>query len=115
MAIDEVSGLPGTEHYVTSSEDRAFAVDFGVGRQLGSPYDSAIERARFAYELELPWLPGMSADKRYRLVMRMVNAAGLPVSEEQELMMRLPKEWRELAPASCVETADHLASLEVAN
>lgn len=71
---------------------------------LGEPHEipaAPFVVSRYYYELPLPWPSQVRAGEPYTLLARMVNGEELPVSEEQELRMELPKEWTEEAPRWC--------------
>lgn len=56
---------------------------------------------RYYYELPLPWPAQLRAGEPYTLLARMVTGEELPVTEEQEIRMELPEQWREEAPRWC--------------
>ncbi len=54
---------------------------------------------RFAYDVALPWIDGLSPAESYTLLLRLRNSAGLPVSEEQVARFTVPAVWPRLAAA----------------
>ncbi len=57
--------------------------------------------ARYAYELPLAWPREIHAGPAYTLLMRVISPDGEPVTEEQELRLRLPADWAERAGDIC--------------
>ena len=66
---------------------------------LGTP----LQRARYFYDVPLPWPMGVSSKESYTLLLRVLNSDGFPVSEEQEVRMRLPKDWGSRVPGFCLK------------
>lgn len=75
-------------------------------RTVGLPEPVAIPAApfvvaRYLYDLPLDWPAGMQVGPAYTVLLRVLGPDGEPVSEEQELRLRLPEDWAEAAGRAC--------------
>ncbi|MEJ2084317.1 MAG: hypothetical protein P8Y44_01390, partial [Acidobacteriota bacterium] len=57
--------------------------------------------ARYYYQIPIPWSGNLKEKKGYSLLIRGVNDKGLPLTEEQEIRLQMPKNWPELVPSEC--------------
>jgi hypothetical protein len=94
--------------YSTFDSERALASEFStfddrtLQMQYGShPFDGRFEQARYFYDIYLPEFNYEPTKKGFTILLRLLNADGFPVSEEQEIMMKVPRNYQELVPAEC--------------
>jgi len=57
--------------------------------------------ARYYYQIPIPWSGNLKEKDGYSLLIRGVNEQGLPLTEEQEIRLQMPKKWPEIVPAEC--------------
>lgn len=72
---------------------------------LGEPQDvpeSPFRIARYRYEIPLPRLPKVEAQRGYTFALRVLNASGVPVTEERLLRFRLSDKLAPAMPAACL-------------
>ena len=77
-------------------EDRQRSMQYGT-----NPFTGRFEEARYFYEIYVPRLDVPRNKKGYTILMRLLNTDGLPVSEEQEILVTAPKNFEQLVPAEC--------------
>jgi len=84
----------GSEY--SSFEDRQRSMQYGT-----NPFSGRFEEARFFYDIYVPRFEVEPAKKSFTILLRLLNPAGLPVSEEQEILIQAPKDYEQVVPAEC--------------
>ncbi len=85
-------------------------------RTVGLPAPQAIAQApfvvsRFYYDFPLAWSGEIRAGAPYTVLVRLLGPGGEPVTEEQELRFRLPRDWAARAAEACpVQPPQRLAA-----
>ena len=79
-----------------SYEDRMRSMSHGSNLFTGR-----FEQARHFYDIYLPRFDLQPAKKGFTILMRLLNPDGLPVTEEQEILMMAPKGYIQLVPEEC--------------
>ena len=79
-----------------SFEDRMRSMSHG-----SSPFNGRFEQARYFYDIFIPSFDLQPAKKGFTILLRLLNPDGLPVTEEQEILMMAPKGYDQLVPAEC--------------
>jgi hypothetical protein len=105
----EIAGTQGEEGFVEPRLERSMTGGYGVQRrtrrtpsgQPAAPFQSRLGQARYYYDVPLPWLEGLSEKPGYTVLVRVLNPDGLPVTEEQEVLMHLPGDWQQRVPPFC--------------
>jgi hypothetical protein len=77
-------------------EDRQRSMQYGT-----NPFTGRWEEARYFYDIYVPRFEVPTNKKGYTILMRLLNPAGLPVSEEQEILVMAPKNYDQVVPAEC--------------
>jgi hypothetical protein len=55
----------------------------------------------YFYEIDVPPVAEAMLPNDYTALLRVVNAVGLPVTEEQEIRLTLPEDWVAQVPEHC--------------
>jgi hypothetical protein len=55
----------------------------------------------YFYEIDVPPVEEAMLGNDYTALLRVVNAVGLPVTEEQEIRLTLPEDWIAQVPEHC--------------
>ena len=84
-----------------SFEDRMRSMSHG-----SSPFNGRFEQARYFYDIYIPHFNLQPAKKGFTILLRLLNPDGLPVTEEQEILMMAPKGYDQLVPAECWQFSD---------
>ena len=66
-----------------------------------NPFTGRWEEARYFYEIYVPRFDVPTNKKGYTILLRLLNPSGLPVTEEQEILVQAPKNYEQLVPAGC--------------
>lgn len=90
-------------------EDRQRSMTYGT-----NPFTGRWEEARYFYEIYVPRFAVPTSKKGYTILLRLLNTAGLPVSEEQEILVMAPKNYDQAVPAECWSVPEDKQSAEVA-
>jgi len=77
-------------------DDRMRSMQHGV-----NPFTGRFEQARYFYDIYIPRFEVQPAKKGFTILMRLLNPDGLPVSEEQEILMLAPKNYLQVVPKEC--------------
>ena len=80
----------------SSFEDRMRSMSHGSNLFTGR-----FEQARYFYDIHIPRFELQPAKNGFTILMRLLNPDGLPVSEEQEILMMAPKGYDQLVPTEC--------------
>ena len=107
--------------YSTFDSERALASEYStfddrtLQMQYGSqPFAGRFEQARYFYDIHLPEFNYEPTKKGFTILLRLLNADGFPVSEEQEILMKAPKNYQELVPAECWQLVPEDVEVSVA-
>jgi hypothetical protein len=96
---------------------------FGSERTLGSEYDTfddrvrsmshganpftgRFEQARYFYDVYISRFEMQPTKKGFTILMRLLNPDGLPVTEEQEILMLAPRSYEQLVPVQCWQISE---------
>ncbi len=63
-------------------------------------------KARYYYEIPIPWSGDLLEKEGYSLLIRGINSEGLPVTEEQEIRLQMPRDWPDLVPPRCAPRSE---------
>jgi hypothetical protein len=77
-------------------EDRQRSMQYGA-----NPFTGRWEDARYYYDIYVPRFDVPTNKRGYTVLLRLLNPAGLPVTEEQEILVQAPKNYGQLVPAEC--------------
>jgi len=80
----------------SSHEDRMRSMSHGSNLFTGR-----FEQARYFYDIYIPRFGLQPAKKGFTILMRLMNPDGLPVTEEQEILMMAPKGYDQVVPSEC--------------
>jgi hypothetical protein len=69
--------------------------------------------ARYFYEIPIPWSGALLEKEGYSLLIRGVNSEGLPITEEQEIRLQMPRGWPELVPPRCAPRPEPITFAEL--
>lgn len=86
----------GMQSEFSTFDDRTLSMQYG-----SNPFVGRFEQARYFYDVYAPKFVGYPSNKGYTILLRVLNKDGFPVTEEQTLLMRFPKNWQELVPSEC--------------
>jgi hypothetical protein len=81
-------------------DDRTLSMQYG-----SNPFVGRFEQAKYFYDIYVPRFLGYPGKKGYTILLRVLNDQGFPVTEEQTLLLRFPKNWAELVPSQCFPSA----------
>ncbi len=84
----------GSEY--SAFDDRVRSMQHGE-----NPFTGRWEAARYFYEIYVPSFVHPPGKKGYTILLRVLNPAGLPVTEEQEILITAPKHFESLVPEEC--------------
>jgi len=107
-SVEELPGVEKLGELVFSRQRNSLTSEYGVGRNVSETLGGSdswaidLDLPRYFYDVPLPALVGASENVNYTVLLRVVNSTGLPVTEEQEIRLRLPENWRELVPEPCL-------------
>ena len=116
--IDELPEIELARELFDARAKQSLTSEYGVGRSyletLGGEASWAAEMdlPDYFYEIEIPPAQEATLGKNYTALLRVVNAIGLPVTEEQEIKMRLPEDWIGEVPEHCELLQEVAASAE---
>ena len=106
----EAEAERGFVDYSIFDSERALASEFSTfddrALQMGygsHPFVGIFEQARYFYDIYLPVFNYEPTKKGFTILLRLLNADGFPVSEEQEILMKVPRNYRELVPEGCFQ------------
>lgn len=104
----EAEAEKGFIDYSTFGSERALASEFStfddrtLQMEYGShPFAGRFEQARYFYDIYLPEFNYQPTKKGFTILLRLLNADGFPVSEEQEILMKAPRNYQDLVPEEC--------------
>ena len=80
-------------------DDRALSMQYG-----STPFSGRYEQARYFYDIHIPYFLQHPSRKGFTVLLRVLNEDGLPVTEEQTLLLRFPRDWAEQVPSACFQT-----------
>jgi len=80
-----------------------YAVGRNYSEHLGgdASWASEMELPEYFYEIDVPPVEGSTLEQNYTVLLRVVNAIGLPVTEEQEIRLLVPEDWAGEVPEHC--------------
>ena len=105
--IEELPEIELARELFDSRTKQSLTSEYGVGRNymetLGgeASWAGELDLPNYFYEIEVPPVPEATLDHDYTVLLRVVNPIGLPVTEEQEIRLRMPANWIEQAPEHC--------------
>ena len=114
--IDDLPELELARELFSEYAKQSLSSGYGVGRNyfetLGgdASWAKEMDLPDYFYEAEIPSVEGAEIGKDYTALLRVVNAVGLPVTEEQEIRMRLPDDWMSEVPERCRPVEEEAAT-----
>lgn len=105
--IDELPEIELARELFDARTQQSLTSEYAVGRNyletLGGSASWAAEMdlPDYFYEIDIPNVAGAELGKDYTALLRVVNGVGLPVTEEQEIRLRLPDQWIDMVPEHC--------------
>ncbi len=126
----EEEAKQGQVDYSHASSERSMSSEFStfddrtLSMQYGSnPFVGRFEQAKYFYDIYVPSYLGYPGKKGYTVLLRVLNEEGFPVTEEQTLMLRFPRNWSAMVPSKCFPsdlevdqaTADTASATEMVN
>jgi hypothetical protein len=105
--IEELPEIELARELFNARIQQSLTSQYGVGRNyletLGgeASWASEMDLPDYFYEIGVPAVEEASLDQDYTMLLRVVNPFGLPVTEEQEIKMRLPADWIGQVPEHC--------------
>lgn len=106
-SIEELPEIELARELFNARTQQSLSSQYAVGRNymetLGgeASWASEMDLPDYFYEIEVPPLEEASLNQDYVALLRVVNPTGLPVTEEQEIKMRLPEDWIGEVPEHC--------------
>ena len=97
----------GISSEFSTFDDRALSMQYGT-----NPFVGRFEQARYFYDIYVPGFIAYPSKRGYTVLLRVLNSEGFPVTEEQTLLMRFPRNWAELIPSECFP--EHLEAEQTA-
>jgi len=116
--IDELPEIELARELFDARTRMSLSSHYGVGRNymetLGgeTSWAADLDLPDYFYEIEVPPIAEATLDHDYTVLLRVVNPIGLPVTEEQEIRLRMPANWIEQAPEHCEMIQEVTASSE---
>lgn len=98
---------------IVSSEYSTFEDRMRSMRHGSNPFTGRFEQARYFYDVYIPRFGVQPTKKGFTILMRLLNPDGLPVTEEQEILMMAPKNYNQLVPAECWQLPEEEQSAAV--
>ncbi len=105
--IEELPEIELARELFNARIQQSLTSQYGVGRNyletLGgeASWAAEMDSPDYFYEIGVPAIEEASLDKDYTILLRVVNPVGMPVTEEQEIKVRLPAEWIGQVPEHC--------------
>jgi hypothetical protein len=105
--IEELPEIELARELFDARLQQSLSSGYAVGRNyletLGgdASWADEMDLPDYFYEIEVPPVEEAKLGNDYTALLRVVNAVGLPVTEEQEIRMRLPDDWVEKVPEHC--------------
>ncbi len=106
--LTEEEANQGSIDYSHAESERSMSSEFStfddrtLSMQYGSnPFVGRFEQAKYFYDIYVPSFLGYPGKKGYTVLLRVLNEEGFPVTEEQTLLLRFPKNWSTLVPSQC--------------
>ena len=105
--IEELPEIELARELFDARTKQSLTSEYGIGRNymetLGgeASWAADLDLPDYFYEIEVPPVAETTLDHDYTVLLRVVNPIGLPVTEEQEIRLRMPADWIEQSPGHC--------------
>ena len=105
--IEELPEIELARELFDARTQQSLSSGYGVGRNyletLGgeASWASEMDLPDYFYEIDVPPVAEAMLGNDYTALLRVVNAVGLPVTEEQEIRLTLPEDWVAQVPEHC--------------
>jgi hypothetical protein len=105
--IEELPEIELARELFDARTKMSLSSQYAVGRNylehLGGDASWAAEMdlPDYFYEIDVPPVEEAALDQDFTVLLRVVNPIGLPVTEEQEIRLRLPEDWLLQVPEHC--------------